>query len=74
MSKLYLVADLCSDPYYGLQFPKAVYADLESVIKGVQERDSDPWAAVIEVSENGFKDVTKDIVDIIDNETGVDNT
>lgn len=68
MPKLYLITEDCEDPYYGLRFPTEVHADMESAIKSVRNlmQYTDPY--IFEASENGFKDITKDVMCDIESE------
>ena len=68
MTKLYLITEYCDDPYYGLRFPREVYADLESAIKSVRNLIMHTIPYIFEASENGFKDITKDVMCDIENE------
>lgn len=68
MSKLYLVADeyVSYNEEWGYEearhlrlFPERVYADLNSAINSAREGLVYPY--IFEVSENGLKDITKDV-------------
>ncbi len=77
--------DIWAKPYYGLQFPTSVYADskpvikvysnLKTTIKAVRKlmQYSTQYIYIVEESEDGHKDITKDVIHDIEDDDAMAN-